>query len=285
MLVVTAILQIKYLNKALQRFDSTAVIPTQFVLFTVSAIIGSAVIYHDFDDMTSKQLLSFTLGCAIEFLGVYFITSKRTKTGTTPDLSSIVIDDSAVAIYTDEEEEEEETLDRVSSLPSDQQHPYIPIIRKKDPNNNSVPASSSQNTSSPYTHSWRENHTNNYLTLSESANSSSTTAHAHRRQSSVFRGISMASQLVDRGGDDQQPIQLSLSPSNTNRRNSTTLAQLIDGITSVINLHTPSRHGNNTSASRNPIEISIPPTSPSFQNPENASDRELMPIPTNRSSQ
>ncbi|KAI8083129.1 magnesium transporter NIPA-domain-containing protein [Halteromyces radiatus] len=76
-LVVTAILQIKYLNKALQRFDSTAVIPTQFVLFTVSAIIGSAIIYHDFDDMGLDQLSRFMSGCAIEFVGVYLITSKR----------------------------------------------------------------------------------------------------------------------------------------------------------------------------------------------------------------
>lgn len=50
-LVFTAIMQIKYLSKAMQRFDSTAVIPTQFVLFTLSAITGSAVIYRDFDDL------------------------------------------------------------------------------------------------------------------------------------------------------------------------------------------------------------------------------------------
>ncbi|OAD01115.1 hypothetical protein MUCCIDRAFT_146101, partial [Mucor lusitanicus CBS 277.49] len=72
-LVVTAVLQIKYLNKALQRFDSTEVIPTQFVLFTVSAIIGSAVLYHDFDGMDMEQMSRFMSGCAIEFLGVYLI--------------------------------------------------------------------------------------------------------------------------------------------------------------------------------------------------------------------
>ncbi|KAG0172424.1 hypothetical protein DFQ28_010739 [Apophysomyces sp. BC1034] len=55
-LIFTAIMQIKYLNKALQRFDSTAVIPTQFVLFTISAIIGSAVIYRDFDNDDASQL-------------------------------------------------------------------------------------------------------------------------------------------------------------------------------------------------------------------------------------
>jgi hypothetical protein len=50
-------MQIKYLNKALQRFDGVAVIPTQFVLFTISAIIGSAVIYRDFDNEDAEHLL------------------------------------------------------------------------------------------------------------------------------------------------------------------------------------------------------------------------------------
>lgn len=56
-LIFTAVMQIKYLNKALQRFDGVAVIPTQFVLFTISAIIGSAVIYRDFDDDDVEHLL------------------------------------------------------------------------------------------------------------------------------------------------------------------------------------------------------------------------------------
>lgn len=57
-LVFTAVIQIKYLNRALQRFDSTEVIPTQFVLFTISAIVGSAVLYHDFDNLEPHQMLS-----------------------------------------------------------------------------------------------------------------------------------------------------------------------------------------------------------------------------------
>ncbi|KAG1246705.1 hypothetical protein G6F68_014523 [Rhizopus microsporus] len=48
-------------------------------MFTVSAIIGSAVLYHDFDDMSFDQMSRFMTGCAVEFLGVYLITSKRPK--------------------------------------------------------------------------------------------------------------------------------------------------------------------------------------------------------------
>ncbi|KAL2350344.1 magnesium transporter NIPA-domain-containing protein [Cryomyces antarcticus] len=76
-LVFTAVMQIKYLNRALQRFDSTQVIPIQFVLFTLSVIIGSAVLYQDFKKTTLADAAKFVGGCALTFLGVWFITSGR----------------------------------------------------------------------------------------------------------------------------------------------------------------------------------------------------------------
>lgn len=76
-LVATALLQIRYVNKALQRFDSTQVIPTQFVLFTLSVIIGSAILYRDFESATADRVGKFVGGCALTFLGVYLITSGR----------------------------------------------------------------------------------------------------------------------------------------------------------------------------------------------------------------
>ena len=78
-LVSTAILQIKYVNRALQRFDSTQVIPTQFVLFTLSVIIGSAILYRDFERKAADDAGEFFAGCALTFLGVYCITSGRSK--------------------------------------------------------------------------------------------------------------------------------------------------------------------------------------------------------------
>ena len=76
-LVGSAILQIRYLNKALQNFNSTQVIPTQFVLFTLSVIIGSAVLYRDFESTTTDRAIKFIAGCLLTFFGVYLITSKR----------------------------------------------------------------------------------------------------------------------------------------------------------------------------------------------------------------
>lgn len=78
-LVSTAFLQIRYLNRALQRFDSTQVIPTQFVLFTLSVIIGSAILYRDFESATAERFVKFIGGCMLTFLGVYLITSGREK--------------------------------------------------------------------------------------------------------------------------------------------------------------------------------------------------------------
>lgn len=72
-------MQIRYINRALQRFDSTQVIPTQFVLFTLSVIIGSAVLYRDFESMDLARGSKFVGGCLLTFLGVYFITSGRVR--------------------------------------------------------------------------------------------------------------------------------------------------------------------------------------------------------------
>ncbi|KAI0166279.1 DUF803-domain-containing protein [Xylariaceae sp. FL1272] len=76
-LVVTAVMQVRYVNRALQSFDSTQVIPIQFVLFTLSVIIGSAVLYRDFERTTAEQAAKFIGGCLLTFFGVFLITSGR----------------------------------------------------------------------------------------------------------------------------------------------------------------------------------------------------------------
>ncbi|KAJ5833615.1 hypothetical protein N7474_001926 [Penicillium riverlandense] len=114
-LVFSALMQIRYINRALQRFDSTQVIPTQFVLFTLSVIIGSAVLYRDFESIPAARAVKFVGGCLLTFLGVYFITSGRVRSD---DASS----------YSSEDEEEaigllhgERYQDRVDLSPPGQQ--------------------------------------------------------------------------------------------------------------------------------------------------------------------
>lgn len=78
-LVGTAIMQVKYVNKALQRFDSTQVIPVQFVMFTLSVIIGSAILYRDFEKAEGGNVGKFIGGCLLTFFGVFLITSGRPR--------------------------------------------------------------------------------------------------------------------------------------------------------------------------------------------------------------
>ncbi|KAI0997274.1 hypothetical protein K3495_g10912 [Podosphaera aphanis] len=73
----TAVMQVRYVNKALQRFDSTQVIPVQFVTFTLSVIIGSGILYRDFEKATLDSGSKFFGGCLLTFMGVWLITSRR----------------------------------------------------------------------------------------------------------------------------------------------------------------------------------------------------------------
>lgn len=52
------------------------VIPTQFVFFTISAIVGSAVLYQEFRDITISRMANFLFGIATTFLGVFLLTAK-----------------------------------------------------------------------------------------------------------------------------------------------------------------------------------------------------------------
>jgi len=80
-LIVTGVGQIKYLNRALMKFDSKVVIPTFFVLFNLSAIVGSAILYGDFQNVEVHQFTTFLYGCATTFLGVFFLTRCAAETG------------------------------------------------------------------------------------------------------------------------------------------------------------------------------------------------------------
>lgn len=86
-------MQIKYVNRALYRFDSTQVIPVQFVIFTLSVIIGSAILYRDFERKSAGDAIKFTGGCLLTFLGVWCITSGRSKSTDSDEESGSGADD------------------------------------------------------------------------------------------------------------------------------------------------------------------------------------------------
>lgn len=88
-LLITGVGQIRYLNRALMKFDSKVVVPTQFVLFNTTAIVGSAVLYRDFDKLPFERFVIFLYGCAATFLGV-FILARPSPAAVDDDESSTV---------------------------------------------------------------------------------------------------------------------------------------------------------------------------------------------------
>lgn len=75
LLLTGALSTLYYTNKALSSFESTRVLPAEFAAFTLTAVLGSAMLYNDFDEASMSDFGLFALGCATIFGGVYFISS------------------------------------------------------------------------------------------------------------------------------------------------------------------------------------------------------------------
>ncbi|KAI8580576.1 hypothetical protein K450DRAFT_236283 [Umbelopsis ramanniana AG] len=296
-LVFTAIIQIKYLNRALQRFDSTEVIPTQFVLFTISAIIGSAVLYHDFDNLEPHQMLSFVIGCAIEFFGVLMITSSRQKR---PESLSIQADstldnyllnqDAAVRGFQTETSNPSDEIDpnKIYPMPSSPIHSSFPSFQpvlsrvaeddfaERENENNvyevsehatqperqpepSVSKTLQKSLSMPWHFDdWQAAFNQNVQGTSKRSNK----AGQHKRRSSLFAGISLTSQLVERMNEDtitksNQPIRLTNSTSTPNtslhRRTGSHLVSMFNGLTNL-----QSDSGRSHATAEDAVAINIP---------------------------
>ncbi|CAG5119069.1 unnamed protein product, partial [Candidula unifasciata] len=77
-LILTALIQIKFVNLAMKTADATIVVPVNFVIFTISAILAGIIFYREFYGMTGVQMTMFLFGCALSFLAVYFIAVGKT---------------------------------------------------------------------------------------------------------------------------------------------------------------------------------------------------------------
>lgn len=61
------------MSNALPTVPIQIVVPTQFVLFNLSAIVGSAILFRDFEKASFHQIVTFLYGCAATFAGVFII--------------------------------------------------------------------------------------------------------------------------------------------------------------------------------------------------------------------
>ncbi|KAJ1620312.1 magnesium transporter NIPA-domain-containing protein [Pavlovales sp. CCMP2436] len=69
--------QVRYLNETMELYDNTQVVPIYYILFTLSTITGSAMLYQDFYQTAADAVVFFTLGCMLCFAGVALLTSGR----------------------------------------------------------------------------------------------------------------------------------------------------------------------------------------------------------------
>lgn len=83
-------MQVKYLNQALSRFSSTIVIPVNFALFTTSTLIGSAILYRDFEHLSTLATILSLFGIGIMFFGVYLITLEKEIEAASPESELLI---------------------------------------------------------------------------------------------------------------------------------------------------------------------------------------------------
>ncbi|KAL3911387.1 MAG: hypothetical protein SGPRY_008714 [Prymnesium sp.] len=57
-LACTAVLQVRYLNEAMENFGNMETVPVYYVLFTISTILGANILYKDFEDESENVLTS-----------------------------------------------------------------------------------------------------------------------------------------------------------------------------------------------------------------------------------
>ena len=89
------------LSSVYKRDALQVVVPTQFVLFNLSAITGSAILYGDFKTAKFHQFMTFIYGCAATFAGVWIIawpaseepsTGPNDQVGATSDVETMAHD-------------------------------------------------------------------------------------------------------------------------------------------------------------------------------------------------
>ncbi|CAK8678947.1 unnamed protein product [Clavelina lepadiformis] len=91
-LPITTATQIRFLNRAMQLYDVSDVVPVNFIFFTISAILAGAIFYKEFKGVAFDRIFIFLFGCILSFIGVYIIAHQdeykekkeenRNRTGT-----------------------------------------------------------------------------------------------------------------------------------------------------------------------------------------------------------
>ncbi|XP_078543103.1 NIPA-like protein 2 [Lissotriton helveticus] len=78
-MVTSCAAQVKFLAHATQLFNTTDVVPINFVFFTTSALIAGVIFYQECRDGAPLSVFMFLFGLLLTFLGVFLIAKNRDK--------------------------------------------------------------------------------------------------------------------------------------------------------------------------------------------------------------
>lgn len=123
LIVLTACWSLIYLNRAMQVFGNTEVVPVYYCTFTLTSVVGAAVVYDEFARIVAWQAIVFACGIACAILGVAVLMSARSGRHGLPVRDGVEPDDEEEEHDSDEStrfiylapEEKVEALERQTS--------------------------------------------------------------------------------------------------------------------------------------------------------------------------
>ncbi|KAI7854392.1 hypothetical protein BDC45DRAFT_440711 [Circinella umbellata] len=127
MTVVTAALQLYYLNKGLRMCDTVILIPLSFCAFNVSCLFNGLVYYNQWDRLRWWQLLCVMLGVVITICGVICLSWRR-GSGITQEETVVARED--YTILNDNDSEEQDQLQEHDPIEQDPSNETSPLFSR-----------------------------------------------------------------------------------------------------------------------------------------------------------
>jgi len=87
--ILCCLVQLNYLNKALDTYNTAVVSPVYYVMFTSLTILASMIMFKDWDHQAASPILTELCGFVVIFCGT-FLLHKTKDMGSTPTVSSPV---------------------------------------------------------------------------------------------------------------------------------------------------------------------------------------------------
>ena len=75
--VICIFIQMNYLNKALDLFNTSVVTPVYYVMFTSLVIIASAILFNEWGNMSFEDILGSTCGFLVVIVAIFLLQNFR----------------------------------------------------------------------------------------------------------------------------------------------------------------------------------------------------------------